>query len=51
MDELEEVHLQAAKQILKYLKGTLDFGLHLACNGDEIYFTFINHRLGMKFEH
>jgi hypothetical protein len=43
MDELEEVHLQVTKQFVKYLKGALDFGLHLACNGDEIYFTITNH--------
>ncbi|KAH9559112.1 hypothetical protein CY35_06G042100 [Sphagnum magellanicum] len=24
----------------EYLKSTLDFGLHLACKGNEIYFVF-----------
>jgi hypothetical protein len=43
MDERKEVHLQIAKQIVKYLKGTLDFGLHLVGNGDGIYFTFNDH--------
>jgi hypothetical protein len=40
MNELKETQMQIVKQILKYLKNTLDFGLHLACKGDEIYFVF-----------
>lgn len=40
MSKPEEAHLQAAKQILKYLKGTADYALHLSTQGDEIYFTF-----------
>jgi hypothetical protein len=40
MNEPKEAHLQVVKQILKYLKNTLDFGTHLTCKGDEIYFVF-----------
>ena len=40
MDKPEEAHLQATKHILKYLKGSLNFELHLSSKGDEIYFTF-----------
>jgi hypothetical protein len=29
-DALEDAYLQAAKQILRYLKGTMDFALHMS---------------------
>jgi hypothetical protein len=42
MDSPEEAHLQAAKQILKYLKGTLDFALHMQSWDEEGLYSFAN---------
>jgi hypothetical protein len=35
MDAPEQAHLQLAKQILQYLKGTVDFALHLKSWGED----------------
>jgi hypothetical protein len=40
MDAPEESHLQAAKQILCYLKGTMDFALHMSSWGEEGVYSF-----------
>jgi hypothetical protein len=40
MDAPEEAHLQAAKQILRYLKGTIDFALHMKSWGEEGVYSF-----------
>ena len=40
MSNPEETHLQAAKQILCYLKGTIDFALHLSSESGENFHTF-----------
>ena len=40
MNEPKQAHLQAAKQILRYLKGTIDFALHLTSQNHEEFLTF-----------
>jgi hypothetical protein len=40
MDKPQIAHLQAAKLILKYLRDTIDFGLHFSSNGYEGLYSF-----------
>ncbi|KAG0574455.1 hypothetical protein KC19_VG263300, partial [Ceratodon purpureus] len=40
MSSLEETYVQAAKQILSNLKGTINFALHLSSRGEEKFHTF-----------
>lgn len=40
MDHPEHMHLQAAKRILRYLKGTMFHGLFLSASNFEEYFTY-----------
>ena len=42
MDEPKDTHFQAAKKIVQYLKGTLDFGLFFPSNNHDDFHTYVD---------
>lgn len=42
MNSLEEAHFQAAKEILRYLKGTMNFALQSSSEGEEQFHTYVD---------
>jgi hypothetical protein len=50
MEDLEHVHYQAAKKILRYLSGTLDYGLFMPSENENYYHTYADANWGQDVD-